>query len=916
MSTTNTFLQSLANRLIEQHRLNFDNVKVVLPNKRAKLFLLQALKNKADVPFFAPEIITIEDFIYQVTKIQSVDRTEILFIFYEVYKKVCEKQKVEPQDFEYFSSWGNMLLSDFNEIDRYLLEPNRVFSYLKDIEDIKHWAVDVEQRTNMIENYLKFWDMLPVYYEALTTYLTQQNIGYQGHIYRKAVENISLYTKFLHNHKVYFAGFNALNQAEEKIIQYLLSQQIAEVIWDIDKEFIEDPFHDAGYFARKIKQSWSYYTSHPFMGIVDEFGKEKNIEIIETPKAVGQVKIVAKIVEQLWEKGYSKDKTAIVLADENLLIPLLYALPKNTGSLNITMGYKSKSNPIHIFINKWFKAHLNAYIKDPKNMSFYHKDLVYIFSHPMCLQLCDTKKLIEVIQRNNYSYLSHDFLMKLLGEEHKALKKLLQKWTQKPLEILYSLQDILFDIKMVLESKGEYVNLTFLYSVYKRINQVILYLEQYDSVTTYQQLYVIFKQIIELSEVSFEGEPLEGLQIMGVLESRVLDFENVIITSLNEGKLPAGKGGVSFIPNDVKRELGLPTFKEKDAIYSYHFYHLLTRAKNVYLLYNSDTSGMESGEKSRFITQLEIENKKNHQLTLLNYYAQLDNTLEQKVEVQKSESLKELLRNVISNKGLSPTAFSKYLRNPMQFYKQNVLKIREVEEVEEDIAANTFGTIIHQVLENLYKPYLNIYLNENHINQMILKINEEVDKEFAQFFPSLREKNGKNLIAYEIAKRNIEKFLKNELHLILQGDEVKVLSLETKLEKTIQSEKLPYPVKLIGTVDRIEIRNGILHIIDYKTGTVDESNLKINNIDEPFVFDEKREKLMQLLIYGLMYGEEEKPLRISFYSFKKHRYGYLSAVFSESKQVEIPQGYLSMFEEDLIDFILEIIETETFEEIV
>src|SRR5690554_6221189 len=377
---TTTFLDKLANELVTKHQHQFSSVVVVLPNKRARLFLLEALKQTSDQTFFAPEIISIEDLIGKMSKVYVLNNVELLLEFYEVYKSITPL--AEQQDFEQFGNWAKMLLQDFNEIDRYLLKPEHVFDYLKDIDDINHWSVKTEDRTPLIENYLTFWDQLPAYYHAFTKHLSEKNIGYQGWAYRKAVEQTGAFVHENSSRKFYFAGFNALNAAEENIIQTLLKNGMAQVYWDTDESFLNDPYHDAGYFARKIKQSWSHYTSHPYEWIFNEFSQPKNIEIISTPKSVGQAKIVGSLVEQFQKESPGLQNTAVVLSEENLLIPVLYALPHQVSSLNITMGYDSKSNPVQLFFSKLFKMQVHA-LQRGKKSAYYHKEVVDVLAHPL-----------------------------------------------------------------------------------------------------------------------------------------------------------------------------------------------------------------------------------------------------------------------------------------------------------------------------------------------------------------------------------------------------------------------------------------------------------------------------------------------------------------------------------------------------
>ena len=390
---------------------------------------------------------------------------------------------------------------------------------------------------------------------------------------------------------------------------------------------------------------------------------------------------------------------------------------------------------------------------------------------------------------------------------------------------------------------------------------------------------------------------------MGVLERRVLDFETVIITSVNEGKFPAGKSMNSFIPYDVKRELGLPTFKEKDAIYTYHFYHLLQRAKNVYLLYNSDSEGLDAGEKSRFITQLEVEKQDNHNLTFQIYNAEVPENATQAIVIPKSESVMHRLSE-IAKKGFSPSSLTTYIRNPIQFYFQRILRISEADEVEENIAANTLGTIIHGVLEELYKPLIGKILIENDIENCFKKVDEEVLKQFKLKYREGEIKKCRNLLAFEVAKRNVQNFLKIELESIINGDQIQIIALESKLERVLEHPKLPFPVKIAGNVDRIENRDGKIRIIDYKTGKVDKNDVILKTWLD-LTKDIGNDKIIQILAYAFMYQPDSKGLEMEagIISFKNLKSGFLPFNFKSViglEQVITPEIIESYIEEIVV----------------
>lgn len=914
--TNITFLDKIAQVLVRDHMEGMSQIVVVLPNKRARIFLIEALKKQVPHTVFAPEIISIEDLIQDIAGIHSIDPIELLFEFYEIYLSITEKPN--QQTFELFANWAKTLLQDFNEIDRYLLDPDKVLKYLENIKEIEHWSVDLEKRTELIENYLEFWKLLPNYYQSLYSHLLQKGFGYQGLIYREAVENLNHYSNTINDKQLLFAGFNALNAAEEQIIQHLIASGQAKIFWDADQTFLNDPFHDAGLFLRRFKESWKHYKSNPFEWIVDDFSQSKKIEIIGTPKSIGQTKIAGyKISEMIAEDPDAKlDKVAIVLGEENLLLPLLYALPASVGALNITMGYSAKNNPAQILISKLFRMHNNALSRNAASYVFYYKDVLDILTHPLIEPYAGTNALANTINQHNYTFITHKKLLELNPNPRSLFTLLFQKWENGPIAVLELLSGLLQTIKNNLsnDNQEEKITKTFVFSVFKVINKLINYYSQHHHIDNIETLHAIYKQVIDLAEVSFEGEPLSGLQIMGVLESRVLDFDTVIVTSMNEGKFPAGKSQNSFIPYDVKKELGLPTFKEKDAIYTYHFYHLLQRAKSIYLLYNTESEGLDAGEKSRFITQLEVEKQPKHELSHDIYNAVLPDKIYEPMVVPKSESVMERLRE-IADKGFSPSTLTSYIRNPIDFYFQKILRINEVEEVEENIALNTLGTIVHETLKALYDPFVGKFLSESNIAECYKNLDTEVLRQFKLVYKEGEIQKGRNLLAFEVAKRNISNFLKTELEDLKNGAIIKILFLEQHFERDLLHNDLPFPIKIGGSVDRIEEHNGKIRIIDYKTGKVEGPSVILKTWKN-LTTDIKTDKIIQVLTYAFMYElyAQGKEMEVGIISFKNLKSGFLPFVFKDVVQkkettvinTEIVQNYL----EQLVLLLNEILDQE------
>ena len=912
-----TFLQQIAQVILNEYSDKLSDTIIILPNRRAKVFLIDALKQQASKTIFSPEIISIEDFVQDLAGIRSIDSVELLFEFYTIYLEITDKDK-EP--FETFANWAKTLLQDFNEIDRYLLEPDKVLKYLENIKEIEHWSVDVDKRTDLIDKYLIFWKKLPLYYHSLYQYLLEKGIGYQGLIYREAVRNLNHFSETKKDKNYIFAGFNALNQAEEKIVQHLLALDKAKIYWDIDEVFLRDKYHDTGLFQRRFQSEWPYYKTNPYEWITTDYQQEKNIQVIGTPKSIGQAKIVGDIIEKHSNDNNGQlQNVAVVLGEESLLLPILYSLPSNVDALNITMGFSSKNNPAQLLMAKLFKMHTNALSRNASSYVLYYKDVLDILTHPLMEPFVNASELVNRINQNNYTFILQKKILELHPNGNELFQLLFQKWDTNSVTVLENLSRILLLIKSNLsrDNEEEKIINAFVYSIFKVINQLISYFSSHENIDNIDTLYAIYKQVIDVAEVSFEGEPLNGLQIMGVLESRVLDFETVIITSVNEGKFPAGKSMNSFIPYDVKRELGLPTFKEKDAIYTYHFYHLLQRAKNVYLLYNSDSEGLDAGEKSRFITQLEVEKQPKHNLSFQIYNADVPDIAHQPIIVPKSESVMQRLKE-IAEKGFSPSSLTAYIRNPIQFYFQRILRISETDEVEENIAINTLGTIIHGALEELYKPLIGKVLIENDIKICIKNIDEEVLKQFKKEYKEGDIKKGRNLLAYEVAKRNVLNFLKTELEAIQKGDQIQIIALESKLERVLEHPNLPFPVKIAGNVDRIENRNGRIRIIDYKTGKVEKGSVTLK-FWKGLTEDISSDKIIQILAYAFMYEPQSNGLEMEagIISFKNLKSGFLPFNYKLGKEVieVISPEIMSNYLEEIVVLLNEILNVEVaFEE--
>ena len=889
-----TFLEETLAKIKEETSA-LSELVIILPSKRACGFLLNHLKSSADKTFFPPKISSIEDFIQEISNLKIIDPTELLFESYKVYLKVISNQ--EKDSFEVYSSWATPLLNDFNEIDRHLISTNSFFNYLSTIKNINHWGVQNEQ-TQLVKNYLKFWNSLPSFYDLLRTELIHKNQGYQGLIYREAAENIEYYKSNSSNKTHIFIGFNALNTSEQTIIQELLEVDQTRIYWDIDQFFYNDKIHNSSYFIRKYMSTWSFFKSNSIAYISDNYSSHKNIDIIEAQKNISQVKYIGDLLSKL--NISELNQTAVVLADENLLIPLLHSIPKNVEKVNITMGISLKQFPITDFFILLITLHNSA------TEQYHFKDVVTILNHPITSKIYpDSSSIIERITANNLTYLSIDKLLALSSDkERPPLRLLFSSWNNNSARGLSVCLEIIDFFKNTNSLSIERAALYQVFNVFKKIEALNNKFEHFTSVKIFQQL---FSEIINTTTIDYQGDAYNGLQIMGVLETRVLDFKNIIVASLNEGVLPSGKSNNSYITNDLKKEYHLPTYTEKDAIYTYHFFRLLHRAKNITLLYNNFSDGLSTGEKSRFISQIEFEENPRHKIRKSIISPAILNHKEELRSVEKTDDIIQKIKQ-IAKEGFSPSSLTSYIRNPIDFYLQRVLKINQNKTVEETVAANTLGTIVHDTLEVFYKPLEGKNLKLDVLEAMKIKIASEIEKQFKKTYRDGIYDKGKNLIIFEVAKQFILNFINYEINDIKKGNEIRILKIESKLAFDFPPNELDSVIRVKGKVDRMDEYNGTLRIIDYKTGVVEPRDLEISDWDT-LTSDYKYSKALQVLAYALMANQTSnyENIEAGIISFKRLKKGFIKFTYKGAhKQTNISQDVLDKYTLELRKLILEI----------
>ncbi|MBS9773856.1 MAG: PD-(D/E)XK nuclease family protein [Tenacibaculum sp.] len=893
-----TFISETIKDILQQTQ-SFEDVVFVLPSRRSGFFVKQCLKDEISVGFL-PEIINIEEFVSQVSEIKKIDSVQLLFHFYTIYK---EKEK-NPDTFDVFSSWAFTILQDFNEIDQHLINTQDIFVYLRDINRLKKWSVKgTFNETELIKNHNSFIENLNEYYNLFYKFLIENKIGYQGILYREAVKKIDNFLEKNRNKKFFFIGFNALNKVEEFLFQKLLSENKAEVYWDIDSSFLNTN-HQAGNFIKKYKKEWKFYEKNEIKSIGSWFEKDKNIQVIGASKNITQLKYAGEILSKIPDY----ENTALVLADETLLPITLNSLPENVKDINITMGYPLKNIPTTNLFFSIFQLFLSQEkLQKVEGNLFYHKDVVRFVKQALIYKLLNgnnlfiSDKIVSQISQENKTFISQNYLASFLKELPKETQNIINSVFEKNVSIANFIDRIINVINLLKEEANE-LEKEYLFRFYTVFIQLQNLHSHYEYLTDLKTLYKFFKQLISSETLSFQGEPLQGLQLMGMLETRVLDFKNIILTSVNEGVLPSNTQQSSFIPFDVKVAFGLPTYREKDAIFSYHFFRLIQRAENIYLIYNTEHDSFGNGEKSRFIMQLEL--LKNGIISK-NISPKV---ITKNTELQEVKKDNEVLKNLkeLAEKGISPSAITNYLYNPIEFYKQKILKISEFKEVEEEIAYNTLGNVVHETLEELYKPFLGKFIVLDDITEMQKKVKPLVKKHFVNYFKNGEISTGKNRLIFEVTNRFVENFLREEKKLLSdENNRLKIIATEQNLSVLITIDGVNFPIKIHGQVDRIDELNGTTRIIDYKTGMVSSTELKMVDFNQ--IKDYKYSKCIQVLLYAFLYinsenYNENNPLEAGVFSFKNLKSGFLKVNFSSNYRN--PDNFIT--EEKIDDFMEEI----------
>lgn len=870
------FLKLIAEHIHLNYKDSLENLCIVLPNKRGALFLKHHLAQTYRKTIWLPTIISAEEFITELSELKTLEEIDLICHLYESYK-FCYGSDAEP--FDSFIKWGQLILQDFNEVDRYLADSEQLYENLKDIKVIENWSLGENNLSEYQINYLKFMNSIGTIYKHYSAFLLAHNWAYQGLAYKQAVATIktSIYpNKFS---KFLFCGFNALNASELYIFNYLFQQKKAEILWDADDYYLNNTNQEAGLFLRNnfnlFKQSQLLSGEKHF--VQNNFLQAKEIKIISVPKQIGQAQVVKQTIQSYIDRNIPLDKVAVVLANEKLLWPVLQQLPSGVQYVNITMEYPLRYTAAYSLIEQLLQLHLNFAKQTKTQKTIYHKDLVSLIRQPLFLNYINIKsqgvsitKIINEINSRNISFITNKNLQQLFGDGYSEIRYLLQ-----PTATILNLCELIVNLlnTLITNFSLQKVNnqtileleyLQILTKNFNRLNDIILKYFYFNDIKAFKQL---FNQVVGNSTAPFIGEPLQGLQIMGVLETRTLDFEYLILVNVNEGVLPSGKTINSFLPNDLKRAFGLPLYLEKDAIYAYHFYRLLQRASEVIITYDSVTDTFGKGEKSRFVTQLQLEMKQyNSDIQITEEVAvnaEFPDKTENIISILKNEdTLNKILKKATANddyRALSPSSLITFKECSLRFYFRYGAGLKETTEVEESAEANTFGSILHLSLENLYKEFTGKVINESDLKNALKNKKLIVQQSFVTFFEGA-ELTGKSLLQEEVINVYVEKLIKSDINLVAnlknKNQFLTISNLEQEFSASITlnlngvgGNYKPEIVYIKGKIDRIDSSGGFVRILDYKN-SIHFSDKFIFTDFETLFLDVNYNKQLQLIIYA------------------------------------------------------------------
>jgi len=871
-----TFLNIVAKDLYNKHldpQKGLSDITVVFPNRRARLFFDDCLSACSATPVWSPQYKTIEELFQSQSDLRSADRIELITILYKVYKE----EIVTEESLDSFWPWGELMLADFDDIDRNLADANQLFALLRDQKEmttteyltdeqkdaIRQFFGEMEkaQSTQLREHYQKIWDGLGNVYKKFRDVLVEKGIGYNGMIQRRVIENPDP-TRL--TSKLYaFVGFNSLDAAEKSLFSAIKQQSKALFYWDYDPEYLKDDVnHEAGRFLRDNLEL--------FPNVLDDKlfeGMHKaNLTIVEASTDNAQARFITKWLDSIGTDGKPGNDTAIVLADESLLNPVLHSIPEDrVDKVNITMGYKLSETSIYSLVNALIDMQRLA---DKSRGRFSIQSISRVLSNPMTSALSDKAAVIlENLRKTRRMYPDTSSLL-----ENKELAVLFGRATDNASMLQYLLDVLKAFVPVIRERKDntlfQPLNQESLYRIYTQINRLYSLTDSKSLDISTDTLCRLIRSILSSTTVPFHGEPADGMQIMGLIETRNLDFKNVLLLSAQEGTLPKSGQTASFIPYNIRVGFGLTSMQDKSAVSSYNFHHLLQRAENVVMVYNgnSEAKGIGKGQMSRYLIQLIVSGADIKRITL-----EPERSDTKPLEPFTVDKTPKVLKQMCERgkRGLAPSALNEYLECGLKYYLDQIAGISKPEESDTEIDVAMFGTVFHKSAELAYRELASA--NEGLITKealgQLLKDQKRIDSFVKQAFDLEYFKNGDTdtkdysgiqSVNFEVIKRYLTQILRMDYQLYAPfryvGGEIKDFRYEMSVNDPLNPGQ-KFNVVLKGIIDRMDNKDGILRIVDYKTG---RERATASSVDDMFNREGHNEYAFQIMFYAHVVSHQEK----------------------------------------------------------
>lgn len=860
-----TFLKQVAHDLYNKTEGNFTKVAIVFPNKRASLFFNEYLAQESDRPIWSPTYVSISELFRQSSDLSIADPIKLVCDLYKVFQKATGSK--ETLDDFYF--WGEMLIADFDDADKNMADTHALFSNLKDLNELMDnydfleegqkealsqffHNFSINQVTELKQRFISMWNVLGDIYTEYKALLESQSIAYEGMLYRQVIEQLDV--EALPYNKYIFVGFNVLNKVEHTLFKKLNEAGKAMFYWDYDTFYLNKTPHEAGEFIRRNLRDFPSELPASFF---DNLNQPKEVTFIESPTENGQVRYLPQWIR---ENLTSQEKeTAVVLCNEALLQPVLHALPDNVKHINITMGFPLSQTPAYSFVNALMELHTSGY--NPNNGRYLFAEVISVLKHPYTRQLSpEAEKLEQTLTRDNRFYplpseLKQDNVLELLFTPRRN-----------NLDLCSMLSEALKEVAVIYQQQAASHSDAFdqlyresLFKTYTLVNRFHTLIESKElnvQAGTFQRL---LTRVMSSSSIPFHGEPAIGMQVMGVLETRNLDFRHLIMLSVNEGQLPKAGGDSSFIPYNLRKAFGMTTIDHKIAVYAYYFYRLMQRAEKVTLVYNTATDGINRGELSRFMLQFLIE--WGYPVLRKQLEAAQSPQDSTPIIIEKTPDVMERMKSVFDIRNnpkalISPSALNCYLDCPLKFYYKYVALLSAPDEVTADIDSAKFGSIFHYAAEHIYKDLTahGKLISKENLETLLkdeVRLQTYVDNGFKELFFNLPqneqpEYNGIQLINSAVIVKYIQQLLRNDLRyapFTFVGSEQRIFENIEICTSTgdIQS-------RIGGIIDRIDSKGESLRIVDYKTGGDADTPANVQSL---FIPDKKRSNyVFQTFLYA------------------------------------------------------------------